>query len=328
MSNISRIPIWNHWITQSGTALAVAIIVPVIVDHAGWKLELKEQVVLGAAIWLAGMIFQIAHSVQSLHIEQLEFKYLLDATNDYDKVLFELQTSFRKMLSRDLGGRTNRVFVEYCRRSLNMSLSVVKGAAQQGELKVQDHHFETIETVMSAFEGCNDRTYRCVWRIEKKETLFDRYWEEYIKSLVQLSNKCSPNQRVEVSILFVSDDKEQLKRKSVQRVLQYVAQERRFKFRTMLYDEYEGRLRDSRLTSEYLDYGIYGDHLLFRTLSYEPNVGVFSDDKEIIGRYLKMHETVMTSLPEMDLMNAHQTPITLEEFIRSDDLDKHVHSHI
>ena len=323
MNNIKPLPIFKRWSVQSVTALIVAILVPIAVNWLGWNLQLKEQIAIGASIWVVGMIFQIALSVQSLHVEQLEFKYVLDAINDHDRVLMELQTNFRKMLSRNLSGLPNRVFVEYCRRNLAMSLEVVKGAAERGEMKVHDHHFETIGTVMAAFKGCKDRTFRCVWLIERGDSLFDTFWAEYMKSLVELSRRKNPNKRVDVSILFVSDDEDQLRRKSVEQVFQFVTQERRFEFRVIFRDKYKEILRDNRLDSEYLDYGIYGNHLLFRTLSFDPNVGVFTDDTDTVNKFSMMHDKIMTSREKAHLDHIGAKLITLPEFLRSDDLDDH-----
>ena len=79
---------------------------------------------------------------------------------------------------------------------------------------------------------------------------------------------------------------------SVVRVLGFVSSERGFKCRLISQRDYEGQLQDARLSNQCLDFGVYGDHLLFRTTSYEPtNEGVFSIDPTMIQNYRRVHES-------------------------------------
>ena len=70
---------------------------------------------------------------------------------------------------------------------------------------MRDHHFDTVDAVMGAFQGSQDRTFRCVWLIEDGD-LFDASWRQYMECLVELSRKLSTNQRVQVRILFVVEN--------------------------------------------------------------------------------------------------------------------------
>ena len=181
-----------------------------------------------------------------------------------DCLLLELQSRLREIASRPLSGKPNQVFIDYCHRSLNQALNVAKDAAQRGELKVSGHHFDTVDTVMGAFQGCQDRTYRCVWLIEDGD-LFDDSWRKYMKCLVELSRIRSKAKQVQVRILFVVDDdlndQALLKRRSLARALGFVSGERKFKCRLIWRRDYEAQLCDAGLSNQCLDFGVYGDHL-------------------------------------------------------------------
>ena len=230
----------------------------------------------------------------------------------------ELQARFREIASRKLDGRPNHVFLDYNRRSLERSLKVARGAAQRGELEVHDHHFDTVDTVLAAFDGCRDRTYRCVWLIEPGEDLFDKYWRQYMKALVELSRKLSKNRRVRVRILFVAADETQLERASVKMVLGFVAAEPGFEYRVISLDEYGTRLRDGDLERDCIDFGIYGDHLLFRTTSYEPHVGVFSDREAAISAYRAVHDAAMNAVTMLRGDGPLVSNVSLEQFLNAD----------
>ena len=281
---------------------------------------MKENIVRVVGLWVVGMIFQIAHSLHSLQIDRYENRYVLDVVDSTDKQLLELQTRLRQIAVKKLSGRPNRVFIDYCQWHLDRSLEVVRNAVERGELSVQDHHFETIDSVLEAFDGCTDRTFRCVWRVEKGEKLFDNTWRDYMRKLVELSRRKLPHSRVQIRVLFVLADRVQLDRVPVRKVLGFVAGENGFYYRLMLQDDYEERLRDGGLDEQYEDFGIYGDHLLFRTKSYEPNMGVFSDNQTLIRGYRKMHDAAMDGATTVSEPTGLPRNVSLEEFLNCDDV--------
>lgn len=315
---MTQVPMLHNWRWQLFFAVISAVVVPLGTTAMNWTSSLKEALFVSVASWLVGMISQIAYSLHSFHVDRLENKHFLDVINEGDCLLLELQSRFRDLASRKLSGKPNRVFIDYCHRSLKNSLSVARLAAQNGELEVHDHHFETIGTVLEAFEGCKDRTFRCVWLIEKDEALFDKYWREYMKSIVQLSQRKRQNEQVQVRILFVLEDQEQLKRVPVKTVLGFVATKKGFKFSLMLQKDYKSRLIDGNQDMQYLDFGIYGDHLLFRTKSYSPNIGVFSDNQTLIETYRSLHNAAMDAAETLSIPTGLPTEVSQDQFLLCD----------
>ena len=318
---MTRVPFWNRWWVQSTTALVVAILVSAVTHWLRWTLSLKEDLVFVVGIWVVTMIFQIAYSLHSFHVDRLETKYILGVIDENDRSLLELQHRLREIASKTLSGKPNSVFINYCRRSLKQSLDIASRAAQRGELEVRDHHFNTIDTVLAAFDGCRDRTFRCVWLIEAGECLFDEFWRQYMQSVVELSRHRHKKQRVQVQILFVLEDQAQLERTSVKTVLGFVSTEKGFEYQLIRQNDYESRLSDAHLDKQYLDFGIYGDHLLFRTTSYEPNVGVFSDDQTAINTYREMHDTAMNAAETVKIPRGLPERVSLEQFLDCDSAD-------
>ena len=319
---VTQLPIWQRWWVQAAISLAGAILVAVLTHLLSLTPSLKENIVVVVGAWVVGMIFQIAYSIHSFHVDKLETKHVLGVIDAGDCLLLELQSRLREIASRPLSGKPNQVFINYCHRSLKQTLNVAKDAAQRGELKVRDHHFDTVDTVMDAFQGCQDRTFRCVWLIEDGD-LFDDSWRKYMKCLVELSRRRSKNQQVQVRILFVVEDdlndQALLKRRSVARVLGFVSSERRFECRLISRRDYEGQFHDAGLSNQCLDFGVYGDHLLFRTTNYEPtNEGVFSIDSTMIQNYRRVHDLAMSATQSRALPSDLPENVSLEEFLDCD----------
>ena len=312
-----QLPFWKRWYVQSVVPLCVSLVVIPGTYLLSETPTLKESIARVFGIWVIGMIFQIAYSLHSFHVDRLENKHVLDVITKIDYLLLELQSRFREIAARTLSGRPNRVFIDYYRRSLEDSLKVARRAAQRGELEVRDHHFATVEIVLAAFEGCQDRTFRCAWLIEQGEDLFDKYWREYMKSLVKLSGK-SKNKRVQVRILFVSEKQEHLELPAVKTILSFISAKKGFEYHLMSRSDYEYRLCDRNLDNQYLDFGVYGDHLLFRTISYNPNIGVFSDDQTAIDAYRGMHDDAMSATETLKTPAGLPTDVSLEQFLNCD----------
>lgn len=315
---MTQLPFGLRWWVQSLTSLFVAVMVAGGTHMLSGPLSLKENIALVVGIWTIEMIFVIAYSLHSFHVHRLEASHVLEVINGVDLLLLEIQSKFREIAARPLSGKTNQVFIDYCRRSLEQTLNVAKGAAR-GELKVRDHHFDTVDTVLAAFEGCKDRTFRCVWLIEDGD-LFDDSWRKYIKCLVELSRKRLTSKRVQVRILFVvEDDPALLKRRAVEIVLGFVSGEKGFECRLISPRDYEGQLIDAGLATQCLDFGVYGDHLLFRTMSYEPtNMGVFSVDPTVIQKYRRVHDVAMTAPQSRDLPSKLPKKVSLKQFLDCD----------
>ena len=315
---MTTLPVWQRWWVQSLIAVGISILIPIVTHALEWTRTVTEDITVGVGVWIVWMIFQIAYSLHSFHVERLEVAHVLEVIDNNDRLLLELQARFREIASRKLSGRPNHVFHDYCRRNLEHSLKVARSAAQHGELEVHDHHFDTVDTVLAAFDGCRDRTYRCVWLIERGEDLFDKYWRQYMKALVELRRGRRTGRRVRVRILFVADDETQLERASVKMVLGFVAAESGFEYRVISLDDYRTRLRDSGLERECIDFGIYGDHLLFRTTSYDPHVGVFSDREVVISAYRVVHDAAMNAVKMLSADGTLPANVSLEQFLNSD----------
>ena len=320
MIKMTQVPLFHRWWGQSVIGLVVAILIPIGIFLVGWTQNPGRSIAIGVCSWVILMLFQIVHLLRSLHAERLDLNQVFQVINETDRLILELQSRFRELATRQLSGRPNQVFINYCRRNLEYSLKVASRAAQRGELEVRDHHFDTIETVLAAFEGCQDRTFRCVWMIEPDENLFDEYWREYMKSIAELS-RAPRNQRVRVRIVFIFTHQEQLEHRSVRTVLSFVSAEKGFEYHLMLQSDYVSRLRDADLHQQYIDFGVYGDHLLFRTKSYEPNIGMFSDDQTMIGAYRRMHDAAMDATTTLKTPTGLPANVSLEQFLHCDSAD-------
>ena len=87
-------------------------------------------------------------------------------------------------------------------------------------------------------------------------------------------------------------------------------------------ETYEELVSDGNLDTKYIDFGVYGEELLYRTESYEPKQGMFSEDTVTIRAYRRTHETAMKSANALLDPTGTEDHFDLERFLRADEVEE------
>ena len=96
---VTQFPIWQRWWVQAATSLAGAILVAYLTHLLSLTPSLEEDIVVIVGAWVVGMIFQIAYSIHSFHVDKLENKHVLKVIDAGDCLLLELQSRLREIAS-------------------------------------------------------------------------------------------------------------------------------------------------------------------------------------------------------------------------------------
>ena len=87
-------------------------------------------------------------------------------------------------------------------------------------------------------------------------------------------------------------------------------------------ETYEELVRDGGLDAQYVDFGVYGQKLLYRTKTYEPKKGMFSEDESTIETYRQTHEAAMGSAMSLEAPKGTKEHNNLEEFLHADEIEE------
>ena len=267
---------------------------------------------------LGGLIVVIRIRVQSIEVDAREHNRELAAGAEVDNLLMQLQARLREVQSY-----RSDVFNTYCKQELEGFLMRVARAAQQGELIVNEHHFGTIDNVLKAFGRGKNRVYRGVWSIEEGEPLFDMAWQQYMTELIGLTESGSKSKRITVELLLVVDKPETLQRPGVEIVVGYLRSRRRkgISYRIISKNTYDEFVHDGGMNPRYIDFGVYGDELLYRTETYEPKQGMFTEDLATIRTYRQTHDAAMRSARALPDPTGAEDHDQLERFLHADEFD-------
>ena len=321
----SRIPEprwYETWIGESFISMVPGLLVIVLrwlaVEQGEPSPSLETTLATFLGTTVATMIFLVRKRVGKIEIAAREHNEELAAGEETDDLLMQLQARLR-----DVQACRSAVFKTYCKEELEDFVTRVARAAQQGELIVHEHNFRTMEDVLDAF-GRTNRVFRGVWKIEERERLFDTAWQQYMRELVDLTVASKKTRRITVELLLVVDKRETLDRLAVEIVVGYMRPRKTkgLKYRIVTEKTYKELICDSKLDTTYIDFGVYGEELLYLTETYEPKRGMFSEHKGTIRSYRKTHEAAMRNAKELPDPAGAIDHDDLERFLDADEIEE------
>ena len=265
------------------------------------------------------MIIMVRRRVEKIEVDVREHNEELAAGEEIDALLMHLQVRLREVQAY-----RSAVFKTYCRQELEDFATRVARAAQQGELMVNEHHFWTVDDVLDAFGRRKNQVFRGVWKIEEGERLFDSAWQFYMRKLIELTKAWPKAKRITVELLLVVDKRATLDRRAVEIVVGYLRPRKKkgLNYRIVTEETYEELVRDSQLNTRYIDFGVYGEELLYRTESYKPKQGMFSEDKGTIRAYRRTHEAAMSSAKALPDPSGAKNHDEMEMFLQADEIEE------
>ena len=317
-------PRWYEtWIGETAVSAGLGLLVMFVrwlgaesgeAAPSGWTLL---STFLGTTV--VSMIIFVGKRAAEIEMDVRDHNGELAAGSEIDDLLMRLQARLREVQAD-----RSAVFKTYCKQELELFVNRVARAAQQGELIVNEHHFRTVDDVLDAFGEQQNRVFRAVWKIEEGERLFDTAWQHYMGALVELTEARSKKKRITVELLLVVDKRETLERRAVEIVVGYLRSKKTkgLNYRIITEETYEELARDSQLNTRYIDFGVYGDKLLYRTETYEPKLGNFSEDSWTIRAYRETHEAAMRSAKALPDPTGAKNHDELEKFLQADEIEE------
>jgi hypothetical protein len=99
----------------------------------------------------------------------------------------------------------------------------------------------------------------------------------------------------DVKALFVLNNPGVVPGSTLELLINFHLAERGFSCRTISSELYEEICSDISIQTEFLDFGLYGPGLMFRTVTYEPTAGFFSRDRDQIAAFHELFDACWTS---------------------------------
>ena len=280
------------------------------------RFDLAEQLFLCAGTFALVTLVELLYLSKSSHELKTSEFVSWQVRSDMDQLLAGIRQDFVRLEADSYGD--NDVFVDHFQTKLKDTARDISRAANNQELRVWDHHFRSVENVMSAFHGEDDPDYCFVWVIDRGDLLFGQAaWRSYFTLMVTMIRQ---RQIGRVRTLLVLRDIGQITEAPVNALIAFYGSVRHLECAAIGKADYQQHLIDAQLQRNHVDFGLYGTRLLFLTESYEdPTTGVFCKEPGLIGRYQDFFRTIWNHPVAQKDIPSTVPSVTLDELMRIDD---------
>lgn len=271
--------------------LAISIAAPLGVSLLGYTITIFERVLLTIAIFLVLTGAETLLSLKDLQGRKDRELVLWRVEDDFDKALSNIREDFRTLLRRAYGSKD--LYVDHFRLTIEELAKAIRTTTEAGTLPLKNFHFRSIEMVLAAFEGSPYKIFRELWVLSPGEPLWNDLSREYFAQLALMAKK---GQIKGVRTIFLFTDPTFPQQKEVRDLLAFYANWKGFDCRLVRQEACDSLMRDEGIAQSCIDFGIYADRYLFKTIRYQPEVeGVFVRDSAEIQRYTRFFDNLWSS---------------------------------
>lgn len=297
-------------------SLGVSILLSFVTVWTGIELTLYEQILFSIFLFnvflLLDVLWITAHRLNQLS----EKSEIWSLRNKGDWELSNIRASFTKIVEDSYGKKD--LFIAHFMKEFRRLSFKIKNVTEKQELHVAADHFLSVENVLDAFSGDDERIWRYTWPLSFGERLFtsnELPWKRYFEATAKMLN----DKKIEcIRSILILDNLTLIKDSRIGKLMDFFHSNKRMDCRIISSDVYQKICSDNELPPKYRDFGIYGRRLLFRTEQYEPEIkGTFSKDIDLIINYVNLFDAMWDSNSV-----TNKNPSTVTEIVTLEDLFK------
>ena len=303
--------------------LVLGALISYLLRRGGITTDWFQTTLVTIGLFQLALAVDIALEVNSLHggIGEIhgrertaieDAKRLLALRRDIHRLEVAMQgLSMRAVGQRDL-------FLAYFGRKIHALADEVETAEKKGQLRVVAEHFLYIDNVLDAFSGQEERIWRYVWLPEGGQPLFAAvHWRTYFRSTAEMA--ASGEIRAIRCLLVVEEVGQAQQDIRIKSLMRYYNGAKSISCKIISGSEFAKVKRDLRVQADHLDFGIYGNALLFRSEQFEPEiVGEFSTNRATIDLYTRMFDHLWNLGADGTRGLAKKDTITIDELMDAD----------
>jgi hypothetical protein len=198
-----------------------------------------------------------------------------------DRHLSAVHDAFGKIAKSHLG-KTD-VFASHLLNQMESLAAIAIEAASKGVMRVTNHEFTNSQLLLDAF-GAGERILRYTWLINPSERLFgEAHWRRHF----ELTSSLAISHAIqEIQTVLLVEHRDHLDAPHVQKLLEFFATQERLNAKIVLNADYAVCAADHAIPAACLEFGLYGDRLLYQADGYQPvSIGSWSKDAIEIARF-------------------------------------------
>lgn len=285
---------------------------------AGFTLEFlrAEQILFTLGLFSACVLIDILWVIGTNAFRQAK-EYEIWCVRDHaDKELLNIRYHVDEISKMAHGGKD--LFVAHFMKEIHNLADKIKNAAEKQELRTASDFYIKAEDIFDSFLGDPNPVLRYTWPIGDTDRLFEEpaWWRFF-----EVTASMAEQKKIKgVHAILVLDGSQSKELSRIQKLLDFFKTNTGQECRIIKSDAFERICRENSIPTNYLDFGIYGERMLFRSEQYAPEyIGVYTKDSGIIRSYSIFFDTLWNSPAVMEKNPSKAaTQVTTEDLIRSD----------
>jgi len=310
---------WMRLITMTGSVL-LSVIVTIISaikltaasDTTTNSVVSLDAINLGISLLLGCSTFIIIELITlvfysiSYAKQQIEDEKFMDNISEYSHLLHDINR-FYYNIKKDSHG-DHDLFVIYAQKEIEKLHSVLGKAANQKEFSISSDYIINAGGVFDAFSQTSDKILKMTFPIMVGDgALFtsqaDIHFFEVLKA------KTEAKELSAVKVIVILEDRTLEKRDDVKHLLDFFSATESYTCKIAIKEDFEAICDTNGISSQYIDFGIYGPKMLYITEQYTPtHKGTYYKEETLIKHYHRLFDEVW----ESDAIT-HQNPSTSQD---------------
>lgn len=296
--------------------LLISLIVGYIVGKIEPDAKFSTQLIISMVFFISASVIEIIFHTHFYAKFKKEDYQIWSTKSIGEMTLNEIRLNYHKVVGDSLG--ENDLYLLHFEKEFKKLSNKISDVAEKKELFVNADYFLNADNLLRLFKNYEEKSWRYSWQVDDpSEKIFEyESWCQFFEKTTKLAEL---NEMKEIKALLVVKDIAFLEHPRIKKLLDFYKSNERLECKIITKERYK-KICDYNSFSNVVDFGLYGNRLLFVEASYEPEIsGYFSKDKHKIDDYSNLFtqiwntESVTTENP-----STQTAKLTFKELISFD----------
>jgi hypothetical protein len=252
-----------------------------------------ESLVLGLLSFVIIEMVSLIYYSMFIAEKNYEHNEFMKNVTEYSIKLHDMNSSFYE-ICRDSHGE-NDLFVTYAKKELDVLYTTLRRAANQKEFTISSDYMINVSGVFVAFSQTTDKTLKMTFPIFSSDVAVftssaESHFFEVLHQMVERSEVDA------VKVMVVLEDKKLLSKGFVQKLFDYYHAIPNYSCKYAFLSDFQNVCNSNGVSSQFIDFGIYGPKMLFVTEQYAPvHKGTYYKDESKIHHYARLFDETWNS---------------------------------
>ena len=248
---------------------------------------------LGCCTFIIIELIMLVVNAIDFNDQQNEYDEFMENITEYSTMLHDINNFFYEV-SKDSHGN-NDLFVTYAKKEIEKLNITLRVAAKQKEFGISSDYILNASGVFDAFSVSANKTLRMTFPImDADNAIFISPADSHFFEVLQ--KQVSDGNLNQVQVIVICETSATIEKDFVKKLLDFFAAEEKYVCKLCMAETLISVCETNGVQSQHLDFGIYGDRMLFVAEQYTPiHKGTYYKDENKIRLYTRLFDEIWKS---------------------------------